>query len=106
MASRCNVLFWGCLLQYFIEQCNGKLAAELADRKNELSVMRTTDRVKLAVRLRLQMLIPYMGKQPGANLRHMCSAQRVSLVSPYLAISPRDQTFDIHEGSGCSNSRL
>ena len=91
-----QVVIWGCLLQHFIEQCNGKLAAELADRKNELSVMRTTDRVKLAVRLRLQMLIPYMGEQPGRNLIQACST-RVSIVSPYPTISPTDQTFNLHE---------
>ncbi|KAK9827204.1 hypothetical protein WJX74_010318 [Apatococcus lobatus] len=54
------------LVQFFIDQCNAELAAELARRKSELGMMRTIDRVKLAVRLRLEMLVPYIDSWPQA----------------------------------------
>ncbi len=49
------------LLQYFVEECNHQLAAELESRQEELARMRVPERVRMAVRMRLEMLMPYIG---------------------------------------------
>ncbi|KAK9865342.1 hypothetical protein WJX84_002543 [Apatococcus fuscideae] len=54
------------LVQFFIDQCNAELAAELARRKNELRVLQVGDRIKAAVQLRLEMLAPHMDTWPQA----------------------------------------
>ena len=48
-------------LQHFMEDCNQRLAEELESRAAELAGMRVGERVRLGVRLRLEMLMPYIG---------------------------------------------
>lgn len=50
-----------CLHQYFVDDCNQRLEAELDSRQEELAGMRVPERVRMAVRMRLEMLIPYIG---------------------------------------------
>ncbi len=49
------------LVQFFVEQCNSRLAGELAARRAELAAMRVPDRIRTAVRRRLEMLVPVIG---------------------------------------------
>ncbi len=49
------------LPQYFVDDCNQRLAAELDSREKELAGTRVPERVRMAVRMRLEMLIPYIG---------------------------------------------
>lgn len=51
-------------MQHFVERCNERLVAELVARREELAAMRVPDRIRTAVRLRLQMLAPVMGAPP------------------------------------------
>ena len=44
-----------------MERCNKRLAAELAERRAALAAMRVPDRIRTAVRLRLEMLVPVIG---------------------------------------------
>ncbi len=60
-----------------MERCNKRLVAELVARREELAAMRVPDRIRTAVRLRLEMLAPVMGAQPRA-LAHM----RASVLHP------------------------
>ncbi len=47
--------------QYFVDQCNSKLALELSNMQDTLDSMRIRDRVVLGVRTRLEMVIPHIG---------------------------------------------
>ena len=49
-------------LQYFVEDCNQRLVDNLEERADELSSLRTPLRVRLALKARLEMLIPVMGE--------------------------------------------
>lgn len=44
-----------------MEECNQRLVDELESRADELAAMRVPERIRMAVRWRLEMLIPYMG---------------------------------------------
>lgn len=55
--------------QYFEDDCNQRLVVSLEERAEELAALRTPQRVRLALRARLEMLIPFMGAPHGA-----CSA--------------------------------
>ena len=48
-------------MQYFEDDCNQRLVASLEERAEELAALRTPQRVRLALRARLEMLIPFMG---------------------------------------------
>lgn len=52
-----------------MERCNKRLAAELAQRRAALTAMRVPDRIRTAVRLRLEMLVPVMGAVLGWGSR-------------------------------------
>ena len=54
-------------LQYFVDDCNQRLVDHLEDRADELGSMRTPQRVRLALKARLEMLIPVMG-EPAMSL--------------------------------------
>ncbi|BDA41822.1 Ubiquinone biosynthesis protein COQ9, mitochondrial [Coccomyxa sp. Obi] len=69
------------LVEYFVEECNQQLASELESRQEELARMRTPERVRMAVRMRLEMLIPYIDTWPQAlgiqaHPAHMATAVR------------------------------
>ena len=44
-----------------MDKCNQELSDKLAKHKAELEGMRTPDRIRTAIRWRLEMLVPYMG---------------------------------------------
>lgn len=46
-----------------MEECNQRLAEELESRAAELAGMKVGERVRLGVRTRLEMIIPYIGAQ-------------------------------------------
>ena len=49
-------------VQYFVDDCNRSLMDQLEERADELGSMRTPQRVRLALKARLEMLIPVMGE--------------------------------------------
>ena len=51
----------GLPMQYFVDDCNQRLVDMLEERKEELAALRTPQRVHLALKARLEMLIPFMG---------------------------------------------
>ena len=51
----------GLPMQYFVDDCNQRLVDMLEERKEELAALRTPQRVRLALRARLEMLIPFIG---------------------------------------------
>ncbi len=53
------------LVQYFEDDCNQRLVEDLEGRAEELAALRTPQRVRLALRARLEMLIPFMGEPHG-----------------------------------------
>lgn len=65
-------------VQYFVERCNERLVAELVARREELAAVRVPDRIRTAVRLRLQMLAPFMGA--GA---HALAQAALAVLHPY-----------------------
>lgn len=48
-------------LQYFVDDCNQRLVEDLEGRAQELASLRTPQRVRLALKARLEMLIPFIG---------------------------------------------
>ncbi|KAK9909165.1 hypothetical protein WJX75_008087 [Coccomyxa subellipsoidea] len=54
------------LIEYFVDDCNQRLEAGLDSRQEELAGMRVPERVRMAVRMRLEMLIPYIDTWPQA----------------------------------------
>ena len=54
------------LVQYFEEECNQRLVDSLEERAEELAALRTPQRVRLALRARLEMLIPFIGTPQGS----------------------------------------
>lgn len=52
------------LVEYFIRQCNNALFDKIADERPLWASRSPTDRLKLAVRWRLEMLEPYIGMSP------------------------------------------
>lgn len=53
-------------VQAFAAQCNRRLARELTARTEQLASLRVRERVALGVRLRLEMLAPYIDSWPRA----------------------------------------
>lgn len=53
-------------MQFFVEKCNRELSEKLRRHKTDLAGMGTTERVRMAVKWRLEMLIPVMGLLPLA----------------------------------------
>lgn len=65
------------LLQFFVEKCNQELAEKLAAHRADLQGLKTRDRIRTAVKWRLEMLIPYMGHfLPHSNCRQKHSVQK------------------------------
>ena len=56
------------MVQYFEDDCNQRLVEDLEGRAEELAALRTPQRVRLALRARLEMLIPFIG-EPYASCR-------------------------------------
>jgi ubiquinone biosynthesis protein COQ9 len=54
--------YYGCCVQFFMDECNHQLQDEIEAREKELSSMLLADRVAQIVRLRLQMQVPYLSK--------------------------------------------
>eukprot|EP00898_Chlorokybus_atmophyticus_P006487 jgi/Chlat1/683/Chrsp104S01164 len=54
------------LVEYFVRRCNDQLAKQLEQRTDELAALRVRDRIKTGVRLRLQMITPYIQQWPQA----------------------------------------
>ncbi len=50
------------MLQYFENKCNMELASKLQSSKAEWQQMRTTQRVKEGLKMRLEMNAPYIGE--------------------------------------------
>jgi len=50
------------MLQYFENKCNLELASKLQSSKTEWQHMRTTQRVKEGLKMRLEMNAPYIGE--------------------------------------------
>ncbi len=50
------------MLQYFENKCNMELASKLQSSKAEWQHMRTTQRVKEGLKMRLEMNAPYIGE--------------------------------------------
>lgn len=50
----------GDLVAYFVDRCNGELADRLAEMQDDLREMRVRDRIKTAVRIRLELTLPYI----------------------------------------------
>jgi hypothetical protein len=48
-------------VQYFVDDCNERLVDMLEERREELTALRNPQHVRLALKARLQMLIPFMG---------------------------------------------
>jgi ubiquinone biosynthesis protein COQ9 len=53
-------------LQYFIDQCNNKLAKEVEEEGTAFSELSTKDKLVQAIRLRLEMQAPYVTTWPQA----------------------------------------
>ena len=54
------------LAEFFADQCNSALAAELAARQDELLAIPVKERLVIMVRLRLEMLVPHLNTWPQA----------------------------------------
>ena len=48
-------------VQYFVDDCTQRLVDYLEERAEELALLRTPQRVRLALQARLEMLIPFIG---------------------------------------------
>lgn len=51
------------LMQYFEDKCNSELTSILQSRKAEWQQLRTAQRVKQGLKIRLEMNVPYIGEQ-------------------------------------------
>lgn len=49
-------------MQFFVDKCNSDLSSKLRRHEADLAGMGTTERVRTAVKWRLEMLIPFMGQ--------------------------------------------
>lgn len=58
-----HLCFLSCLLvlQYFENKCNEELASQLQNNKEAWQGLRMTQRVRAGLKLRLQMIAPYIG---------------------------------------------
>lgn len=61
-------------MQFFVDKCNRDLGEKLRRHEADLAGMGTTDRVRTAVKWRLEMLIPVMGQLSLALLQVMLLA--------------------------------
>lgn len=68
-----------------MEECNQRLVDQLESKADELAAMRVPERVRMAVRLRLEMLIPYMGESFILASGRCCPENRALLLCPAAA---------------------
>lgn len=61
MVSKC-LTFVPRFMQFFVDDCNRRLRDKLEQHHTDLQALRTTERLRTAIRWRLEMLIPYMGE--------------------------------------------
>eukprot|EP00963_Diacronema_lutheri_P013021 scaffold2195_cov333-Pavlova_lutheri.AAC.6 len=54
------------LIEYFLDKCNRQLVQDLNAMEEELKEMRIRDKIKTAVKIRLEMLQPYVNVWPQA----------------------------------------
>ena len=59
------------VLQYHNEKCNSQLAEALQSNQASWQQMRTMQRVREGVKLRLEMNIPYIGTRLGLMFWHL-----------------------------------
>lgn len=89
------------LVSYFVRKCNDELRVKLLERDNELRNMRVRDRIKLAVRLRLEMVAPFMDTWPQA-LAILARPKNVGLAATLLS----DISDTIWHGIGDTSTDL
>ena len=54
------------LVEYFLDKCNGKLTEDLKSMEAQLKEMRIRDKIRTAVKIRLEMVQPYINVWPQA----------------------------------------
>eukprot|EP00892_Ulva_mutabilis_P003275 jgi/Ulvmu1/1319/UM011_0047.1 len=91
------------LVEHFIRSCNQQLFARLRDAGPEFTSLSTADKIKLAVRWRLEMITPYINTWPQA-MAAMATADKIATALELMA-ELIDGIWEAAEGSGAGSSK-